>query len=99
MELVFEVPTIPDGRKRRRSLRRQRDRHRRHVLPNHQPEMVGPVIPARRLDIDVFAHRVEPETLLRLQIELQGIVGWRGVEAIRPEYLIEQAELEDELAV
>ena len=55
--------------------------------------MVGPVIPARRLDLDVFAHRVEPEILLRLQIELQGIVGRRGVEAIRPESLIEQAEL------
>ena len=47
----------------------------------------------------MFADRVESKNLVLLQIELEGIVCRRGVKAVRPESLIEQAKLKDESAV
>jgi hypothetical protein len=71
----------------------------RNVLPHQQPEPVGVVVPARGLHLDVFAHHVEAQVLVLLQVGGEGGVGGRGVEAVRPEALIKGADLEDELTV
>ncbi len=55
------------------------------VLPHEQTELVGVVVPAGGLDLDVLAHGVEAEVLLRLQVEDQRVVAGRGVQAVRVE--------------
>src|SRR5262249_6356362 len=65
-----------------------------HVLPDAQAELVGPVIPAGRLDLDVLAGHVEAELLGDLDIVAQSGVGRSSVQAIGPPTLIERAELE-----
>ena len=69
----------------------------RHVLPDQQAELVAPVIPALRLDLDVLARQVEAEFLGDLDVVLERFIGRRGVEAVGPETLIERADLEDGL--
>ncbi|GAB3934400.1 hypothetical protein GCM10027614_07340 [Micromonospora vulcania] len=73
--------------------------HRRDVLPDQQAESVGVVEPALRLDLDVLAHHVEAEVLVLLQVEGEGGVGRRGIQAVRPEALVQGADLEHELPV
>ena len=70
-----------------------------HVLPDHQAELVAPVIPPVRLDLDVLADAVEAELLHGFDVPAQRLLGRRGVEAVRPESLVQRAGLEDELAV
>src|SRR5690606_35340868 len=71
----------------------------RHVLPDEQAELVGVVVPAVGLDLDVLADRVEAEPLGLHQVVLESLVGGRGVDAVGPEALVERADLEDGLAV
>ena len=77
------------------------ERHvqRRHVLPHHQPELVRPVIPPRRFHLGVLAHEIHPHRLGPLEVELQRLVGGRGVDAVRPEALVQRAVKEGDLAV
>ncbi len=70
-----------------------------HVLPDQEAKLVGPVVPAGRLDLDVLADHVVAERPLFLNVALEGIVGRSGIDAVRPEALVERAELEDELVV
>ena len=73
--------------------------HRRHVLPHHQADMVRPVVPARRLHLDVLADGVEAQVLRLLDVELQCRVGGRGVDAVGPVALVERGQQEGRLAV
>jgi len=64
------------------------------VLPNQDTEFVRPIVPALRLDLDVFANHVKPERLLRFQkITFERQICRRGVNAIRPVPLIQRAKL------
>ncbi len=65
-------------------------RQRRHVLPHQQAQLVGPVVPAHRLHLDVLAHAVEPERLDAFQVEPQCLVGGGGVDAVGPVTLVER---------
>ena len=71
----------------------------RHVLPDEHPEAIGVVVPARRLHLHVLADQVVAEPPGRLDVEGERFVGWRGIEAVGPPALVEQAELEERLAV
>lgn len=62
------------------------------VLPHQQTQLVGVVVPARGLDLDVLADRVEAEVLLRLQVEDQGVVAGRRVQTVGVEALVELGE-------
>jgi len=44
--------------------------HAGHILPDHQSEFVGPVIPACRLNLDMLANHVESKLLHQLNIPL-----------------------------
>ena len=57
------------------------------------------VVPAGRLDFHMLPDDVEAQLLRMPDIELQRVVGRRGVEAVGPPALIEKAELEKRLAV
>ena len=70
-----------------------------HVLPNQQAQLVAPVIPTGGLDLEVLAHAVKTMLLHRFDVPAQCLVGRRGVDAVRPESLVQRADLEDELAV
>ncbi len=72
---------------------------RRHVLPDHQAEFVGPVVPAVRLDLDVLADGVEAEALVLIEVEAERRVGRRCVQSVRPEALVEGGQVEQDLPV
>ncbi len=63
-----------------------------HVLPDQQAELVAPVVPAVRLDLDVLAGHVHAELLGHLDVVLEGLVRRGGVQPIRPPALIERAD-------
>ena len=91
-QFCFEPLTCPRDRVRRDAGRAvERHRQRRHVLPDDQAQRVGPVVPARRLDLDVFADEGEAQLFRLLEIEAQGVVGGRGRDAVRPVALVERA--------
>ena len=71
----------------------------RHVLPDQQSQPVAPVVPAVRLDLDVLAGHVEAQPPGDLDVVAQRLVRRCGVEAVRPEPLVERSELEYELVV
>ncbi len=48
-----------------------------HVLPDQQAELVAVVVPARRLDLDVFASHVKAQLACHLDIEPQAPRRWR----------------------
>ena len=62
----------------------------RHILPHEKAKFVGPIIPPGRLDLDVLARHVEAELLRHLDIELEGLIRRRGIDAIRPVALIQR---------
>src|SRR5207244_8747339 len=70
-----------------------------HVLPNQEAELIAPVIPALRLNLDMLAGQIETELLGDFDVIAKRFIRRRGVEPIGPETLIERADLEDELAV
>ena len=71
----------------------------RHVLPDKQSELVGPIVPSCRLDLDVLAGHVESELLGHLDVELQRLVGRRRVDAVGPIPLVERSRHVDRLVV
>src|SRR3546814_15328266 len=68
---------------------------RGHVLPDQHPEMVGIVIIARGLDLDVLAQHVESRLLEEDEVAFHRLLGRRRVEPVGPPALIERAVLED----
>ena len=67
-------------------------RHARHVLPDEDPEPVGPVVPAIGLDLDVLAQHVVAESLGRIDVEPDRGVGRRRVEAVGPVALVQRPD-------
>src|SRR5262245_26356512 len=70
-----------------------------HILPHEQSELVGPVIPALALDLEVLAHHVEPEGFGLVEIEFKGGIGWGSVNSIRPKTLVQRSHLEEKLVI
>ena len=66
----------------------------RHILPDEQAELVAPIVPAFRFNLDVLAGHVEAEFLQHFNVIAQRLVGRRGVKAVGPEALIERAKHE-----
>ena len=73
--------------------------HARHVLPDQQPELITPVIPALRLDLDVLTGAVETEPQRFRDVEAQCLIRGCGVNSVGPESLIQWADLEHCLAI
>ena len=73
--------------------------HRRHVLPHQQAELVGPVVPAARLHLEVLAHHVESVFLHLDDVVLYGLIAGRREVALRPVALVQRSGLENELIV
>ena len=67
----------------------------RHVLPHEQSEPVAPVVPARRLDLDMLARHVETHLLGDLDVVSESVVSGGGVESVRPETLVEEPDLKE----
>src|SRR5207249_6972502 len=65
-----------------------------HVLPDQQPELVAPVVPAVRLHLHMLAGHVEPELLQHLDVGTQRLIRRRRVKTVRPEALVERAKHE-----
>jgi len=65
-----------------------------HVLPDHQPQLVAPVVPPVGLDLDVLAGHVAAQLARDLDVVAQRLVGGRGVDAVGPEPLVQRPELE-----
>ena len=57
------------------------------------------IIPTLRLDLYVLAYDIESGTLSQLYVVAQSLVCGRGEYAVGPVALIEQTEMEHELAV
>ena len=78
-----------------------RDNHhpRRHILPDHDPNLIAPVIPPVWLDLDVLADHVEPHVPGDLNIVLHRLIRRRSVQPVGPPALIERAEMEQGLVV
>src|SRR3546814_4421857 len=72
---------------------------RGHVLPDQHPEMVGIVIIARGLDLDVLAQHVESRLLEEDEVAFHRLLGRRRVAPVGPPALIERAVLEDGFVV
>ena len=70
-----------------------------HVLPDQHAQPVAVVVPARGLNLDVLAQRVEAHRLGCGDVKGQGLVAGRGVQAVRPPALVEQAVHKIRLAV
>src|SRR5262249_7161472 len=70
-----------------------------HILPDQEAQLIAPVIPTLRLDLDVLTRQIEAEFLGYLDIVLERFIRRSGVDSVRPEALVERAELEHELAI
>ena len=70
-----------------------------HVLPDHKAQPVAVVIPALRLDFCVLAQQVEAQRFHLAQLPLHRRIGRRGIQALRPVALIQQAVEQDGLSV
>ena len=73
--------------------------HRRHILPHQQAELVGPIVPAARLHLEVLAHHVESVFLHLDDVVLYSLIAGRREVALRPVALVQRSGLEDELVV
>ena len=62
---------------------------RRHLLPDHEAEPVGPVEVARVLDLLVLANAVEAHRLGELDVLPEGLVARRRHERVGPVALVE----------
>ena len=69
------------------------------VLPDDQAQTVAVVIPALRLDLGVLAQQVEAQRFHLAELPLHGCVRGRGIQALRPVALIQQAVEQDGLVV
>src|SRR5580658_17574 len=65
-----------------------------HVLPDQQPEFVAPIIPSIRLNLDVLSSQVETGAFEKGNVGAQSIISGSGVDAVRPEALVQSADLE-----
>src|ERR1051325_8768268 len=65
-----------------------------HVLPDEQPQLVAPIIPAVRLHLHMLTCHVETKLLRNLNIVTKSLIGRSGVKAIRPESLVERTDHE-----
>ncbi len=70
-----------------------------HILPHDHAQTVAVVVPALGLDLDMLAKRVEAHFFHFYNIKLQGFIGGRRVEAVRPVSLVQHAVLEPGLSV
>ena len=71
----------------------------RHVLPNQHSQRVRPIIPAVPLHLNVLADHVKPEVLRLLDVELERVISWGSVSAVRPEALVQWPHLEQDLVI
>ena len=69
------------------------------VLPHDDPQPVAVIVPPQRLDLDVLAQHVEAHVPGGLNVPDHGLVRRRGVQAVGPVALVQQARLEAGLAV
>ena len=71
----------------------------RHILPDHQPQSVGPIIPALAFHFFVFANRVISQGFYFLEIEFQRVVCGRSINPIGPVALVQRPHAENGLVV
>ena len=72
---------------------------RHHILPHKYAFAVAMVVPAQRLDLDVFPYHVEAHGFDELDIVFEGGVGGRCEHTVRPVALVEHARVEVGLVV
>ena len=70
-----------------------------HVLPDHKAQPVAVVVPALRLDLGVLAQQIESQRFHLAQLPLHRRIGRRGIQALRPVALVQQAVEQDGLSV
>ena len=70
-----------------------------HVLPDDEAQLIAVVIPALRLDLGVLAQKVEAQLFYGLQFPYHCPIAGRGVQALGPVALIQQAVEQDGLAI
>src|SRR5690349_18384786 len=71
----------------------------RHILPDEHTELVCPIVPALRLNLDVFAEDVPAKLLCHLNIIFERGVCWGGIYPVGPESLIQRSDLEHKFIV
>jgi len=70
-----------------------------HILPNKQAEPVTVMVPAQVFHFGMLANHVETKLLDQQEIVDHGLVGGRGVEAVRPVTLVENAVMVEGFAI
>ena len=62
----------------------------RHLAPDDEAQLVGPVQPSRILGLLVLAHPVQAERLRHLDVVLDGVIARRCQDALGPVALVER---------
>ena len=70
-----------------------------HVLPDDHTQAVAGVIPARRLNLDVFADHVAADFFGVFDVKKHRFFAWGGIETLREVTLVERTILENGLVV
>lgn len=74
-------------------------RQRGHVLDHEEAELVAGAVEERGLNLDMLAHHVEAVVQEDLEVVHHRFAVGRRVDAVRPEALVQRAELENELVI